>query len=148
MIVLGFVASVTGESLGFWLGRRHGIGLVRRLPLVNRLERRIEAGKQHFRKHGVLTVAFGRYATGAGSFVPFVVGMGGMPFWRFLAVDLVAVAVWAVAVALLGYTFGRNLDLVDSVISHFGWAALAALAVVVLGRILWKRHRRASERSK
>ena len=148
VIVLGFVASVTGECLGFWLGRRHGIGLVRRLPLVNRLERRIEAGKQHFRKHGVLTVAFGRYATGAGSFVPFVVGMGGMPFRRFLAVDLVAVAVWAVAVALLGYTFGRNLDLVDSVISQFGWAALAALAVVVLGRILWKRHRRASERSK
>jgi membrane-associated protein len=143
VIAIGFLASITGESIGYWLGNRYGTRLIRHLPLVNRLERRIDAGKRHFSRRGVLTVAFGRYATGAGSFVPFVVGMEEMPFWKFLVVDILAVAVWAVGVSLLGYAFGRNIELVDSILSQFGWLMLAVLVVAIAGRFLWKRYRHA-----
>jgi membrane-associated protein len=142
VMVVGFLASAAGESIGYWLGNRHGVGLVSRLPFGDRLKRRLEAGRKHFREHGVLTVAFGRYATGAGSFIPFIVGAGDMPYHRFLAVDLAAIAVWAVGVALLGYLLGRNLELVDSILSNFGWIMLGLLVLAVAGRILWKRYRK------
>jgi membrane-associated protein len=143
VIAIAFLASVIGESIGYWLGNRYGTRLIRHLPFVNRLEKRIEAGRRHFSRRGVLTVALGRYATGAGSFVPFVVGMEEMPFWKFLVVDVLAVAVWAVGVSLLGYVFGRNIELVDSILSQFGWLMLAALVVAIVGRFLWKRYRHA-----
>jgi membrane-associated protein len=142
VMVVGFLASAAGESIGYWLGHRHGVGLVSRLPFGDRLKRRLEAGKKHFREHGALTVAFGRYATGAGSFIPFIVGAGDMPYRKFVAVDLAAIAVWAVGVALVGYLLGSNLELVDSILTNFGWIMLGLLVLAVGGRLLWKRYRK------
>ncbi len=149
VIVIGILAAVTGESLGFWLGRRYGRSLVRRLPLVNRLEPRLEAAEDHFRKHGGKTVAIGRYATAAGAFVPFVAGLSKMPYRRFLAFDVPAIVVWAVAIVLVGYYLEGQLDLIDRILSRFGWIMLGLLAAIVAGRIVygrWKK-RRESERA-
>src|SRR5512132_1275492 len=70
VIVIAFLAAITGESTGFWLGRRYGMRLIRRLPFVNRIEPRLESVEVYFERHGGKTVAIGRYATAAGAFLP------------------------------------------------------------------------------
>jgi membrane-associated protein len=141
VIVIGIAAAVTGESTGFWLGRRYGRGLVRRLPLVNRLEPKLDSAEEYFRRHGGKTVAIGRYATAAGAFVPFVAGLSRMRYRRFLAFDVPAIVVWAVAIVLLGYFLEGQLDLVDRILSRFGWAMLGLLVGLVGGRIVYRRWR-------
>jgi membrane-associated protein len=141
VIVIGIMAAVGGESTGFWLGRRYGRRLVRRLPLVNRLEGRLDAAEEYFRKHGGRTVAIGRYATAAGAFVPFVAGLSRMSYRRFLAFDVPAILVWAIAIVLLGYFLEGELDLVDRILSRFGWAMLGLLVGAVGGRIVFNRWR-------
>jgi membrane-associated protein len=141
VMALGMVGAACGESLGYWLGRRYGRGLIRRLPLVNRLEGRLDASQEYFRAHGGMTVVVGRYATAAGAFVPFVAGVSRMGYPRFLAFDLPAIALWAVAITLVGYLFESQLDLVDRILSRFGWIMLGTLVVLIGGRILWKRLR-------
>src|SRR6266542_6459851 len=71
VIAIGIVSAMTGESIGFWLGRTYGRGLIQRIPLVRRLDRRFEDAERYFKKRGGVTVALGRYATAAGAFVPF-----------------------------------------------------------------------------
>jgi membrane-associated protein len=142
VIVIAAVAASCGESIGYWLGRRYGTSLIKRLPLVNRLAGLLESAQRYFRAHGGKTVALGRYATAAGAFVPFAAGVGRMSYPRFLAFDLPAIAVWAAAITLLGYSFESQLDLVDKILSRFGWIMLGALVVVVGGRILWRRFRK------
>jgi membrane-associated protein len=139
VIVIATVAAITGESVGYWLGRRYGKRLIRRLPLVNRLEGRLEDAQKYFARHGGKTVAIGRYATAAGAFVPFVAGLANMSYPRFLAFDVPAIAVWATAITLLGYFFEHQLDTVDTILSRFGWFMLGAIVLFVAGRILWKR---------
>jgi undecaprenyl-diphosphatase len=141
VIVIATFAAITGESIGYWLGRRYGKRLIRRLPLVNRLEPRLENAQEYFARHGGKTVAIGRYATAAGAFVPFVAGLARMSYARFLAFDVPAIAVWATGITLLGYFFEQQLDLVDKILSRFGWVMLGALVLLVGGRILWKRLR-------
>jgi membrane protein DedA with SNARE-associated domain len=51
------------------------------------------------------------------------------------------VILWAVGVSLVGYVLGRNLELVDRVISSFGWLMLGALAAF-LAFMWWRRRRR------
>jgi membrane protein DedA with SNARE-associated domain len=145
VIVIGILAAVAGESTGFWLGRRYGRGLVRRVPLVNRLEGRLDAAEAYFRKNGGRTVAIGRYATAAGAFVPFVAGLSRMRYGRFLAFDVPAIVVWAIAIVLVGYFLEGQLDLVDRILSRFGWAMLGLLVAVVGGRILLNRRRKRKE---
>jgi membrane protein DedA with SNARE-associated domain len=41
-------------------------------------------------------------------------------------------------VTLVGYVLGRNLELVDRVVSSFGWLMLAIL-VAFLGFLWWRR---------
>lgn len=141
VMAIAFVAAVCGESIGFWLGHRYGMRLVRRLPFVNRLEGKLEEVQGYFDRHGGKTVAIGRYATAAGAMIPFVAGVAKMRYRRFLLFDVPAVLLWAIGITLVGYVFGRNLDVVETVLSRFGWGILALLVAFVVGRIVWKRVR-------
>jgi membrane-associated protein len=139
VIIIGTVAAVTGESLGYLLGRRYGVRLIRALPVIRRLEPRLDDAHAFFRKHGAMTVAIGRYATAAGAFVPFSAGVARMPYRRFLAVDLPSVAVWACLVTGFGYAVGRNLAFIDRTLSRFGYIVLALVLAIVIFRVVKKR---------
>src|SRR5437867_1844927 len=116
VIVVGSVAAICGESIGLWLGRELGVGLVRRCLWVGRwLSEMLEASEGYFKRHGGKTVAIGRYATAAGAFIPFSAGAGRMKYWRFLAFDVPAIIVWATGISIFGFYFGRNLSFVDKV---------------------------------
>jgi membrane-associated protein len=143
VIVIGTLAAIAGESIGFWLGRKFGIRLVRRLPLAGKwLAEKLEASEDFFRRHGGKTVAIGRYATAAGAFIPFSAGAGRMRYLRFLAFDIPAIIVWAIGITIFGYIFGRNLSFVDKAISRFGYIVLGLVVVFFLSRWLWKRWRK------
>lgn len=141
VIVVATLAAIVGESVGYWLGRKYGVGLVSRLPLVGRLAPKLEAAEEYFRAHGGKTVFIGRFATAAGSFIPFVAGVARMPFGRFLAVDVPAIIIWAGGIATVGYVFGSNLGRVERLLSRFGLVALGLLAVFILTRFLLRRRR-------
>jgi membrane-associated protein len=143
VIVIGIVAATCGESIGYWLGRRYGMNLIRHIPFVNRLEPALRGAQDYFTHHGGKTVAIGRYATAAGAFIPFTAGMARMPYRRFLAFDIPAIVVWAVGISIFGYVFGENLAFIDRVLSRFGYIVLGVIAVIVVGWIVWKRRERA-----
>jgi undecaprenyl-diphosphatase len=149
VIVVGTLAAITGESLGYWLGRRYGAGLLRHVPFVGGwLAGQLKEAEEHFQKRGAgVTVAVGRYATAAGAFIPFSAGVGRMPYRRFLLYDVPAIAIWATGITLFGYVFGRNLPFVDKVLSRFGWIALGVLVGYFGGRYAWKRWRQRKARS-
>jgi membrane-associated protein len=136
---LGTGAAVCGESAGYWLGRKVGLRLLRRVPVLRRFEDRLEDAERFFRRRGGWTVAVGRYATAAGAFIPFVAGVSRMPYGRFLLFDVPAIAVWAVGITWFGYAFGEHVDFIDKVLSRFGYVVLGLLVSFFLGRYLWKR---------
>jgi membrane-associated protein len=141
VIALGICAAIIGESAGYWIGRRHGLGLVKRLPVLNRFQDRLERSEDFFDRHGGKTVVIGRYATAIGSFVPFTAGMAKMPYHRFLLYDIPSIIVWATAITIFGFYFGENLEFVDTVLSRFGLIVLGLVVVLFLGRFLVKRVR-------
>lgn len=143
VIVIGSLAAIAGESIGFWLGRKFGVRLVRRLPYVGHwLAEKLDASEHFFMRHGGKTVAIGRYATAAGAFIPFSAGAGRMRYGRFLAFDVPAIIVWATGITIFGYVFGKNLEFIDKTLSRFGYFVLGLIVVFFLGRWLWKRWRR------
>jgi membrane-associated protein len=147
VIVVGTLAAIAGESIGFWLGRRFGVRLLRRLPFFGkRLSRVVEESEDYFHRHGGKTVAIGRYATAAGAFIPFTAGAGKMSYARFLAFDIPAIMVWAAGITIFGYYFGRNLSFIDKVLSRFGYGVLALVVLIVAVRFLWKKRQERKER--
>jgi membrane-associated protein len=145
VVVVGAVAGILGESLSYWLGRNYGVRITRHLPLANRINKHLDEARDYFRRHGGRTVFIGRYVSVAGTFMPFVAGMSDMPFTRFLLFDVPAIALWASAVSLLGYYFSSQIQLVDRILSQFGWGLLAVVVVYMVVRNAWKRRERIGE---
>jgi membrane protein DedA with SNARE-associated domain len=142
VIMVGAAAGLTGETVSYWLGRKFGTRIIRRLPLANRLEKYLDVARDYFRRHGGITVFVGRYVSVAGTFTPFAAGTSGMRFGRFIAFDVPAIVLWAVGISLLGYFLNSEIDLVDRILSRFGWGLLAVAVLWVGGRYAWKRRDR------
>jgi membrane-associated protein len=142
VIVVGALAGVAGETISYWLGRTYGVRIIRHLPLANRMEKHLGSARDYFKRHGGKTIFVGRYVSVAGTFMPFAAGMSKMPFRRFITFDVAALGLWATAVSLLGYYLNSQIDLVDQILSQFGWILLTAVVLLFTGRFVWKRRDR------
>ena len=135
MIALAFTAAVLGDNVGFWLGSRLARPRLRRgrrfLVLTPRVMRMMEG---YFERYGTWTVFLGRFVTGLRVVVALAAGTAGMPWPRFLLANATGALVWASAVSLLGYFFGRSWQLLHHGLSWGSWIMLGgvALAAVLL----------------
>jgi membrane-associated protein len=140
VIVIGTVSAIAGESIGFYLGRRFGDTIIRKVPFAGDwLAERVAQSEEFFKRRGGWTVAVGRYATAAGAFIPFTAGAGRMSYRTFLLFDVPAIVIWATGISIFGYSFGQHLPFIDKVLSRFGYAMLGLLVIFFGGRFLYKR---------
>jgi membrane protein DedA with SNARE-associated domain len=142
VVAIGFVAGIAGESASYWLGSRYGRSILKRVPFGERFEPYLERSESYFRAHGRRAVFIGRYISVVGTFLPFAAGMSRMPYRRFLVADIFSLMLWSVTVTGLGYFLTSNVDVIDRILSRFGWGLLA-VAVLYLA---WKK--RAAIRSR
>ena len=141
LLPLAIVAAWAGQTTGFFLGRRYGESLVRKAPLVNRVERHLGEAQEFLRRHGGKALVLGRFATGVAAFIPFAAGMAKIEPRRFLAFMIPTTIVWASAIFSVGYFLGTNLQRVDTVLSSIGWGALALVATAVAIAIVVRKRR-------
>jgi membrane protein DedA with SNARE-associated domain len=140
VMAIAFVASTLGDQFCFYLGRRHGQALLGRYPSLAAHVGRIRPMLQ---RHPNATVLSVRFLYGLRTAGPIALGMLGVSRWRFVWLNMISAALWAVAFCLLGYQFGNALqwllvDLRSGEEGVFGAALLAAVAWAV-----WRRRRRA-----
>ncbi len=139
VMAVGAAAGLGGESVGYWLGRRYGARLLRRIPILNRWADDLTKAEDFFGRNGGKTVFIGRYVSVAGTFLPFVAGLSKMRYGRFLLFDVPSVTIWAIGVSLLGYFLESQIDTIDMILSRFGWGLLALLVLIFGGRFVYKR---------
>ena len=133
VIALAFLAAVLGDNVGFWLGRRLArprLQSGRRFLVLTPGAMRMAEG--HFERYGTWTVFFGRFVTGLRVVVALAAGTAGMPWSRFLLANATGALVWASAVALVGYFFGRSWELLHRGLSWGSWILLGGIALAAV----------------
>ena len=143
VVAVAVLGTTAGEITGYWLGRRFGRPIIDRLPFSDRLRPKVDKAAEALRRNSGKAIVVGRFATGAGGTLPFAAGVAEIPFVRFLVFAIPTILVWATALVLLGSIVGNNIETIDSIVSTFGWAVLAAIVLVIAGRIVWRRVREA-----
>ncbi|GAB2902060.1 bifunctional DedA family/phosphatase PAP2 family protein [Paraburkholderia jirisanensis] len=126
LLVCAIVGAVAGDGMSYWFGYRYrtkiaGIWPFRTHPKL------LESGEQYFRKHGLKSVVFARFAAPLRAIVPVVAGMLEMPPGRFYAMNVLSAVLWAPAHILPGVVFGASIQLAGAV----SFRLVAALAIVV-----------------
>ncbi len=136
-------AALCGDNVNYWIGRWVGprVFHYRESRWLN--PRYLERTHAFYERHGGKTVVIARFVPIVRTYVPFVAGVGTMPYLRFLAFSVFGALLWVLSLCLAGYFFG-NLPIVKQNLSAV--IVLIVLASVSPGLVAWVRHRRALAR--
>ena len=135
VIVVGVLAAIIGDNLGYWVARKGGRPLLERHRLTRPYaEKYLPRGERFFAKHGGKAVFLGRFVAVLRVTAAWVAGISHMQWWRFLAWNAAGGIVWATSVALVSYYLG---DAAASAFGRYGlYAAGGVLVLTALGFLI------------
>ncbi len=144
--VCAFLGTWIGDSTYFFIGRRWGAALLEKRPAWRPAAER--ALRLLHRYHAIFILSF-RFVYGIRTVSPFAIGMSGVSPARFILLNMVASAIWAVLFSSIGHLVGSALS---STVEETELYEVYFLGVIVgIGMILWLaqllivRHRRRLE---
>lgn len=136
---LCIVATASGDAALYWAGRRWGKSflqwrLVRRVLSADREATLLAA----YRRNAAKFVFVSRHVMGVRTAACLTAGMARMPFWKFLTVDLAAVAVSLPVVFGIAFLSTDRVGRLMAKVHHVEHSlAVAALAVVLTALAVW-----------
>jgi membrane-associated protein len=140
VMALLVAAALSGDNVNYWIGRWAG-------PRVFRLEDSRWFNRKHlarthdfYDRHGGKAIVLARFLPIVRTYVPFVAGVGAMPYARFLAFSVAGALAWVLSLCLAGYWFGN----IPAVKKNLGAVILVIVAISVtpMAVALWRARRR------
>jgi len=130
LIVLLFIAAVTGNTVNYYVGRYIG---PRVFSQNIRFLDRAALLKTHtfYEKHGGKTLILARFLPVVRTFAPFVAGVGYMTLARFQFFNIIGALLWVLLLVLAGYFFG-NLPLVREHLEKIIWGLIIIPGLIAI----------------
>jgi membrane-associated protein len=137
LALIGLSASVSGDTVGYLLGRKWGRKVLARLTRQSRLHlispQRIEKSRLYFIKRGGLAIFLSRFLlSGLGGAINIIAGTELYPYRRFLLYDLCGELLGALIPLVLGYIFGASWEAVGDILSTSSLAIVTILLAIYL----------------
>lgn len=143
IVLLGFLGAITGDNIGYAIGRFGRRKLVVRYGrYVFLSERRLAKMEAFFERHGGKVVVVARFFEGLRQFNGIVAGISGMAWRRFLAFNVLGAAIWVGFWGGMAYFFGSQLNWIFANIRRPKTYLLLVLVVLVLIFIAYRRLRK------
>jgi membrane-associated protein len=113
-------AALCGDNVNYWVGRWFGTNLLSKW--INPIY--LQRTHQFYARHGGKTIIIARFMPIVRTYVPFVAGLGAMPYGKYITYCVAGALLWVGSLCTLGYFFG-NIPAVKS-----------NLTVVIVGIVL------------
>jgi len=131
-------AALCGDNVNYWIGRTLGPRVFHYRDSRWLNPAHLRRAHDFYERHGGKTIILARFVPIVRTYVPFVAGVGAMPYLRYLAFCVAGALLWVVSLCLAGYWFG-NIEIVRKNLT------VAILAIVLLsispGLVAWLRSR-------
>ncbi|WP_368360741.1 DedA family protein [Acidithiobacillus ferrooxidans] len=141
VIFVSWLGSTLNDQVLYQLGYRYGERLLNMLPRF--LRRHVGQAEGLIRRFGDWVTLFFRFIYGTRTITPILLGVHRYPAQRYLWMNPAAAAVWAAAIAGIGYALGASLRSLLKSVQHVQIVLLLLLIAVALAYWWW--HRRHGE---
>lgn len=139
MLAAVIIGALSGESIGFALGRFFG-------PRIrdSRLGRRIgitnwHRAENYVDRRGGIAVFVSRFLPVLHSLVPVTVGMSAMSYRRFIAWTAPACVIWAAAYVTVGWVVAGSFRALQEQLHFAGYLFVAAVALFAIAVLVVKK---------
>jgi membrane-associated protein len=122
------VAAMIGDSTGFFLGRNTGPRIFTRRDSRFFKQEYVRRTRDFYERYGGKTIILARFVPVIRTFAPFMAGVSGMPYRRFLSFSVFGSFGWILVMTQLGYHLGS----VALVRRHFDQVILLIIFVSTL----------------
>jgi membrane protein DedA with SNARE-associated domain len=117
----------------FWAGRRYGRPLIGYLEKHDRRwHRRARRAESFFARWGLWTILFAYFLPVPNDLLYFGAGDARLPFWRFIAVDVVGTLLFVGLWVSLGFVIGKPAENVADAVGQYSGRITIALVVVIV----------------
>jgi membrane protein DedA with SNARE-associated domain len=149
--VVGFIAAVLGDNIGFAIGHFGGRALALRWgKYIFLTEERLNKAEYFFDHNGARIIIVARFIEGLRQANGIIAGITGMHWRRFLVFNAIGAALWVGTWVTLGYVAGNHIGTIYHDITQYSLYALIALVLVVVALVIrhvLRRRRRAAARA-
>ena len=114
LIVSVIFAAITGDSVGYSIGRRTGHRIFTKKDGLLFRQEYIERAEKFYSEHGGKTIILARFIPVIRTFAPIIAGVGKMTYKRFLAFNIIGGFIWGGGVILLGAWLGKRIPNIDT----------------------------------
>ena len=133
------IASILGNSVGYYIGKITGPRLFRRENSLLFNRKHLERAHAFYERHGGKTIILARFMPIVRTFVPVVAGMGQMQYRRYTVYNIIGGLAWIWLMLFVGYFLGRY---IPGIGDHIEIVILVVIFLSILpGIIGWWRSR-------
>lgn len=137
--VLGFLAAVIGDNIGFAIGHFGGRRLAERYGrYVLLTPARLNRATEVFDRHGGKIITIARFIEGLRQANGIIAGIAGVPWTRFLAYNALGAALWVAVWTSVGYFSGNQINRIYTYVTRYDTYLVIAVSVVVVGYVAWR----------
>jgi membrane-associated protein len=129
LVLLVPLCAISGDQIGYWIGRKAGQALYRREDSFVFRKKHLESARAFYEKYGGKTVILARFVPIVRTFCPPVAGAAGMPYGRYVAYDIAGGLLWGGGMVLGGYFLGRQIPNISENI-HYVIAVVIFLSLL------------------
>ncbi len=140
LILISVVAAISGNSVGYYTGKKIGPPLFDKKNSFWFSKRRVEEAHAFFEKEGGQSLILARFIPAVRTFVPIVAGVAQMRYKTFLIFNAIGGLLWGVVVPVLGYTLGKKVPNIDKYLLPIVLVIIAVSTLPVVLTYL-KRHK-------
>jgi len=139
IVALSVLPALAGDSLWYYLGRRRGRSILRKLcSLSLNADSCVGRTEDFFARNGLKTLLFAKFVPGLSTVASPLAGMLKISYVRFLGFDLAGVTLWASSAALLGVGFRAEVEWLVDWLGAFGKTSVVVLSVLLGAWLLRK----------
>lgn len=140
VFLIGVTTALLHGQLCFYLGNRLGRPLLNRLPALQARAAKIEG---LLRRRQRLLIIMYRMIFGLRTIAPMLIGMSGVPAWRFALYNALGAVLWSACYTLLGYLLGQTVELLIGRLQHDTlWIVLLVALIIAALSVYYVWHKR------
>ena len=113
LLVICFIAAISGDSLGYYLGHKFGRRLFQKEDSLLFHKKHVTMAEDFFQKHGAKAVVLARFVPIVRTFIPTIAGIGAMRYTSFFRFNIIGGILWAICIPLAGYFLGTAVPDID-----------------------------------
>ena len=141
--VVGFVAAVLGDNIGYAIGRFGGHAVVLRWGrYVGMTAERLDKAQDFFNRHGGKIITIARFIEGLRQANGIIAGIIEMRWLKFVAFNALGAALWVGTWVTIGYFAGQHIATIYHYITQYSYYLLIVLAVAFVGYVVYRLRKR------